>query len=285
MDPEQQATDPASQAEDQSSQAPAADQDPPGVTMEPGEEAPTEPAAAGAQEDPGAGDSTDTPFDQEAVNKRINKLTFEKHEERRLREEAEAKAQEKEAELAKLKAKEAEIEIPPMPDTFDPEYQEKLKKRDDAIAELAKVNAKKELAEQSAAQRAQEAIEAHQAEVQKHVNTMYSEAEKLGVKQDELQKADGILVQYIKNPELAVFIISQPDAALLVKHLSSSPQELDKLSKMTTAAAAAYIATTVAPKAQELKPGLTNTPDPLKLPKGKGAKEEPNPYMKGVVME
>jgi hypothetical protein len=52
---------------------------------------------------------------------------------------------------------------------------------------------------------------------------------------------------------------------------------------MDSLSAAGYIATSVLPNAQKLKPETTQTPEPLDIPDGKGAPEvNPNDeYMKG----
>ena len=224
-------------------------------------------------------------INQEAVDKKINKLTFEKHEEIRKREEVEKTLKEAQERLAKLEGKGQVVEVPPMPDPTDIDYDQKLVAREEAIAANAKLEAQRETAKQAQEEAYQKQIEANAAEVQKHVETMYSGAKDLGVKEDELKEADARVARFINDPELAKFIISQPDSALLVKHLASSANDLTKISQMNPIQATAYLVTTVIPAAAKLKPGVTKTPPPIDVPSGKGGGESQSPFLTGVILE
>jgi len=223
-------------------------------------------------------------INQEKVNKKINKLTFEKFEERRKREALEKEHEKTLAELKKLKGEDDEIVIPPLPDAYDPNYETKLAERDQALQEKAKKAAEIELTkqrEQDELKRKQDA--AREVYITK-ANTMFEAGEKMGISKEEMQKAEGVVTTFIHQPELAQFILDQEDSALIVNHLANNIDELAEIGQMSPIRASAYIATHVVPAAQKFKPAVSNTPDPLEIPKGKAAGNE-DPYMKGVTLE
>jgi len=228
---------------------------------------------------------TDDEINQDKVNSRINKLTFEKHEERRKREAAEKKAKELQDKYEKATTESSEVVIPPIPDTFDPQYEAKIKARDEAIAKKAEADAKAQLAVQQRQDQIKAQQEREQAEIQTAVDNMFKNGKDLGIEKEELLEADGKVATFIRDPSLAKFIISQENSALVVKYLASSAQELEKISTMDSISAAAYIATTIVPKADELKPGVTTTPDPLDIPSGKGGGDKQSPFLTGVEFE
>jgi len=230
------------------------------------------------------GDGSETPLNQEAVDKRINELTFKRHEEKRKREaiEAENERLRKEIEASRMKPK--EIVIPPLPDPYDPEFETKVKERDQALQAKAKADA--DLAANR--KHAEETLASQQRERQeflmKRTEDMFAAGEKLGIKKDEMALAEQKVALFIKDGSLADFILSQDDSALIVRYLSSSAVELEKISQMSPVAASAYIATKIMPKAAKLKPDLPNTPDPLDIPKG-GPGKKKDPFLTGVTFE
>ena len=236
--------------------------------------------------------SEDTPskeseegINQEKVDKKINKLTFEKHEERRKREKVEADRKELQDKFDALTARNDQIQVPPIPDTFDVNYEAKVKARDEALIARAKQDAEQNFA----AQQQQSAIEAtRKAEstaIQKHIDTMLDSCKKLGIEKETLKAADDKVAMFVKDPSLAKFIISQENAALVITYLAASAQELEKISSMDPVSASAYIATAIVPKANALKPGVTQTPEPLDIPRGTGGNPNDSQYLKGVQME
>lgn len=257
-----------------------------GVEMEAGEEAPIEEQEAAPQEQQETTEETETkPINQEAVDKKINKLTFEKHEAKRAAEAAEKRAAEAEAKLKEAQGAADDIVVPEMPDTFDSEYQAKVKARDEAIQKLAQANAQKEILQKQQADELQAAAEAKTQAINNAVTKMYADAKDLGVTDEELKEADKTVANYINDPDLATFMLNLDESALVVKYLASSAQELETLQGMSSIEASAYIATTVVPAAAQLKPNVTTTPDPITIPKGKAGGEKKDPFLDGVEFE
>lgn len=230
--------------------------------------------------DPGekGGDPKDkqTTINQEAVDKKIHKLTFEKYEEKRKREALES-------ELKALKHKAADgadkVEIPPIPDRYDPDFEEKMEARDKAIMEQANANAAVQVDQQNRQQAEAQAL-------QQNITKMYAGAEKLGIKESEMQEADNKVAMFVTDPALAKYILGREDSTQVVKYLADSIVELDELSKMEPTAAAAKIAAEIAPKASEaFKQKTPGAPNPLDIPGGRGAPEKKSKFLVGVEFE
>ena len=120
---------------------------------------------------------------------------------------------------------------------------------------------------------------------QYYMGEMYAGGEQLGIKKDELKVADDRVAMFIHSPDVARYILERKEAPLIVKHLSDSPTELEKLGTMNAVDAAAYIATTVLPKARKLKPRQSNAPDPLDIPGGRPAGAKKDAFLDSVTFE
>ena len=229
-------------------------------------------------------DNTDgRPINQEAVQRKINKAIFARYEEARKREEAERKLEEAERKLAATDSK--TVTVPDMPDLFDPDYDNKVKARDEALRAQAEANAIKALELKNAEQAMQQQAEKEREKITGYISAMYDKAEKLGIKKDDLRQADDMVATFIKDPQLATFIISHDNAAQIINHLASNISELEQISKMNSIQAAAHIVTNVLPSANDFKPAIPSTPDPLEIPNGKPGGDKKSPYLEGVVME
>lgn len=222
-------------------------------------------------------------IDQDAVNKRINKLTFEKYEERRKREEIETKL--KALEQKQQQGDTETVSIPEMPDVFDPQYDQKMADRENALKKAAQLEAKRDYEARIAEKQQQERLNESNQQAQKWVSEMYDQASKLGIEKGDLEKADQTVATFIKDQGLARFIISQKSAPLIINHLAGNITELEHISKLHPIDAAAYIASKVIPDAEKYKPKVTATPDPLDIPDGKAAGKIESEYLKGVIFE
>lgn len=228
-------------------------------------------------------DETDSkPINQEAVQKKINKAIYEKYEEIRKREALEAELTEARKKLDAV-SKDV-VNVPDMPDAFDPDFDLKVKARDEALKKQAQIEAQQIIERQNTEQAMKKAAEAEREKITGYVNNMYTAAEKLGMKKDDLTQADNVVAGFIKDPGLATFIISHDKAPLIINHLASNITELEMISKMNPIQASAYIVASVLPNAQQYKPAVPSTPDPLEIPAGKPAGQK-NPYLEGVVIE
>jgi hypothetical protein len=215
---------------------------------------------------------------QEDIQKRIDKLTYKRYEEKEKRIEAEKKLAEKEAELKKLKKQSEEIEIPPVPDPLEPGYEEKLQRREEALTKRAQLEAQRQLAESQRAEQQQKRIN-------DNVERMYKSAAKLGFSPEEFKKAENNVSMFIKTPEVAGYILDNENSSLIVQYLSGNIEVLEELGNMDPLKAAVFITNDIIPKAKKLKPVTTKTPEPLDVPKGKGGGEGESPYLRDVEFE
>jgi hypothetical protein len=224
------------------------------------------------------------PVNQEAVNRKINKVIAKQKQ-------AEAEAEAVKKELEKYRAKLAEkeksaidVEIPSLPDAWDPEYQAKVAERDRLLQEKAKAEAAAEVQRQRQEELTKQQQEKEREKYIEQTQKMYSAGEKVGIKKEELQKAEQTLALFVKDPSLAQFILAHDDSALIVNHLAANVEELDKISAMPSVNASAHIVSKVLPEAQKFKPTASKAPDPLSIPSGKAAGTD-DPFLKGVQFE
>lgn len=223
------------------------------------------------------------PINQEAVEKRINKLTFEKYEERRKREELEERLRQIEEEAEKQRASQSDIQIPEVPDIYDDDYDTKLKAREEALAKAAAEKAKKDFLKEQQQKEFHAKAQAENSRINKQVDEMYANASKYGISREELDDADRTVSQFLNNQDLAKFILAQKDSALIVKYLASSPIEMEKIRGMDALNASVHIATKIIPETDKLKPGVTKTPDPIDIPEKSGSPRDK--FLEGVTFE
>ena len=211
---------------------------------------------------------------QDAINKKFNRLTFEKYEAQRKFEEIEKKNQALEAKLNKPYG-----DSPPVrPDPLDTDYDQKVvdyeKQKEIYDRQLGAEEYKKQIS-----------AEKKQTEVHGLVSNMYEKAGTYGISQFELSQAEKIVSDNLNSPEVAMFLLKHDDSPLIVKHLANSGEDLAKRRGMTPIDAALYIDKVVSQSAQALKPKTSTAPAPLTIPDGKGAGEKQNEYLKDVNFE
>ena len=209
---------------------------------------------------------------QEAVQKIINEKTFK------------AKQAERDLQAAndKLKAfEEAERErqarqiasVPPLPDPYDDNYDQLMADRDAAIAAKVKFDSDQQLLLQQQQLQQQEQARQEQEKVQKDAAAYTARATELGITQEELQAAGGIVAGFGLSDGLVGHILSDKDGPLITKHLAANPHEGIELASMSPYAVGAYL-DTVRTKAAALKPKQSNAPDPVDSIQGNGV--DPN---------
>lgn len=154
-------------------------------------------------------------------------------------------------ELTDLRAKipeESRPVIPPMPDSFDDDFDTKLKLRDSAIADAARFDERSKYhADQAADKQRKEALE-KQASLSAQINAYAGLATKLGVSKEELSIAGGIVADGGIHEDLAGFIIGDDKGPLITKYLASNPVVFDAIRDMSPVSAAAYIASEIKPR-------------------------------------
>jgi len=224
-------------------------------------------------------------INQEKVNQAINKQHAKFREEERKRKEAEAENQKLLEQLKSIEANKPKPVVPPIPDPYDDDYEAKVKERDDALLAKAKHDAIEASKAEAEKERQQKALEAQQAETQKHINSYEKRSVEIGLDSNEVNKAGQVLVDYGINSDLAMFILQDKDGPLITQHLAANPAELSELLEMSPMMAAVTINSVVRPKAEALKPKPSKAPDPVKGLSGLGPGETVPASIKGAKFE
>lgn len=218
----------------------------------------------------------------DGAQKAINKQHAKYREEERKRIKIENEANELKEKLKAFEEKQEGIVIPPAPDPYDDDYEEKIAARDAVIMQKANQDAQQRVAlDQQNAQ--QEAM--HKAEQERIDSITSSYVDKIkasGLNIDEVTKAGQTVVEYGIDGQLAEFLMQQEDAPFITSYLAKNPVVLDDLRNMSTIEAGLKLTTDIRQAASTLKPQASNAPDPVELLSGNGAIEQGDPLIKGA---
>ena len=234
------------------------------------------------------GEPKDVKPDEEpdGVQKKINKFYREKME----AEEREAAERTKRIEL-ETKLKEATAvelpEIPVVPEYLDPEYDAKMRARDEIIIKHAQAQANEEALAKVQAERVVEEQTKENERIQGMITGFDTRTTELGLSKQALIDSQNVVGKALTGKhEIAQYLLSDENGPLNVLYLSQNTEELDKVCKMPTAAAAVHIATKIAPEAIKLKPNTTNAPKVPYTPEGGRSKvESEDPNLEGCTFE
>lgn len=222
---------------------------------------------------------------QEWANKAIHKQHAKYREEERKRIALENEAAELKAKLEKYEVEKGNVEIPPIPDSFDDDFDEKIAAREEAIRQKAIQDARQQtLQEQQKATR-EAAQKAEQDRFQGVVESYQQKVIQSGLNQAELMQAEQTIVDYGVSGEVAEHIMNQDDAPFITKYLADNPLVLDELRNMTPINAALKINSTIQEAASKLKPSASSAPDPVETLSGRGAGEKVSPLIEGASFE
>lgn len=219
---------------------------------------------------------------QEKANAAFNKQYGEKKQlERDLAAQREINSKHEQAERERQAA--AVGNIPPMPDSFDEDFDAKVAKRDEAIIAQANYNAQNNAYLQQEQLSQQQAAQAQQVKVQESMASYSQKATELGIKQEELQAAGNVVANYNLSQDLVMEILSDSDGPLITKHLAANPQDGYKLAGMSLYSAGKFL-DGIKTKASALKPKTSNAPTPATNLEGNGVDPDANRYKhsKGV---
>lgn len=211
-----------------------------------------------------------------------NKITFSEEQQKVVNDIAakkafEAREAKREAEELRKQLEEAKSKIPqqarpsiPEVDPYSDTYEEDLRKRDEAVKQVAAYErTQAELAEQDQARQQEE--QRKQEEVLAQTIAGYNErAVKLGVSESELRAAGNAVVNYGIDPQVASFILSDDNGPLITKYLSMNPLELESLNKLDPMNAAIRIQSEIKQKASALGIKTPKAPPPVDQLNGSG---------------
>lgn len=236
----------------------------------------TEADLAPASESEGTEDDLKLPPEvQKKVEKRIGKATFQWRE-------AERKAAQLEAELQRIKSQQEAKPVPvvpDIPDPFDPDYEQKVAARDEAVRARAQHDAEQARIAQQEHAAQQQRIEADRQRFNEAAQDYSKRAVALGITPQELQFAGQGVAAYLGNmPELVEEIITDDKGPLITTYLAENVDELEKIVSMTPIKAARYIEANIKPKLTARTSKISKTPEPVQ--KLSGNAPQGNAYFK-----
>lgn len=194
----------------------------------------------------------------EWFQKKINKQTFAQRQAERERDELKTRLEELEK---KSRPTLEDVSIPAIPDSWDENYESKIRERDKAISQKAQVDAARLQREESQALQQQQA-QRQELERAQSLQSQFSEnGKKLGVSQQSLLDAQNAVVDYGVTPDLANALLEDDQGPLMVQYLAANPLDLHDIVNSSPVQAGLRLAEVKA-KAAALKPKPSSAPDP-----------------------
>lgn len=223
--------------------------------------------------------------EQEKVQAAINRQHAKYREEERRRKEVEAKLHELEQRVQGYEASKPEPSIPPIPDPYDDDYDQKIRERDAAILAKAKYDAESEYKT-----KAQEELEntrrtAEQERLQSQITSYQKRVTEIGLNPDSMEAATQKVIDYGVSQSIAQFILEDVDGPLFTAYLAENPIELSELNEMSPMQAAIKMHTDIRAKSSGLKPQRSKAPPPADTLQGNGAGDIKSPYLSGAKFE
>lgn len=223
-------------------------------------------------------------FNQEAANKAINKKHFQYKEEERQRKATEAENKRLQSELETLKQGEAPV-VPDIPDPFSDNYEDQIKARDEALMRKAAYDKQQEFVANQQANAQKQTEEAEQKRFDGLVSGFNSNAVKLGLDAQEVERAGNTVAQYGISADVASYILEDSEGPLIAKFLAANPLEIESLNTLSPMQAAIKLNNEIRTKAASLKPQISNAPDPADILSGGGVPEGQSPLLSGATFE
>lgn len=222
---------------------------------------------------------------EEDHQKRINVQHKKYRDEERARVAAEEERAKLAAELEELRAKSVDLTVPPIPDPYDESYEEKIKRRDEAIRLNAEHEAnQKRLAEQKEKDEAARAAQETKA-YQEKVAGFESNLVKHGLDPSEVTEASKTVLSYGISETFQDVLVEDDDGPLFVAYLAQNPLEIEEMKGMSTLQLLNHLNGDIRQKASLLKPQTSRAPDPPMTIQGGGVPELQESWEKGAKYE
>lgn len=222
---------------------------------------------------------------QDKVQQAINKQHRKYREEERAHQETQRELEAARQELAKARGQDVEPEIPPLPDQYDEDYQEKIQAREAALTAHAEWKGRQSAYAEQEANQQREAHFAAQQELATMADGYAKRAKELGVNGESLQKASEVVTQYGVPDDLVRLLLQDEDGPLMTQYLATDIPMLDKLARMPAMQVGQFIEREVRPKADGLRPQSSDAPAPPETLGGAGPGADILGPHKGVTIE
>ena len=221
----------------------------------------------------------------DGAQKAINKQHAKFREEERLKVAAQNDAKELREKLDAIEANKADVTIPPIPDPYDDDFEEKVKARDKAITHRATQDAQKQVAIDQQSASAEAAKKAENERFQLLIDDYDKRIVTLGLDKTEVRAAGDKVMGYGIPFELVEHIADMDDGPLITTYLAENPILVDDLRHMTSMQAAVKINSDIKLAASAMKPQASSAPDPAETLSGRGAGEKQSAFLDGATFE
>ena len=224
----------------------------------------------------------------EKAQKRFNKLTWEKNEQYRRNKELEKR-------LADLEATKPQESAPlastapavAMPDNdliySDPEeYQKQIKAYNESVLEQARELARTEAMSALEAQQQKAQQTQIQARAKEQEQGFVSRAIDSGIPADKLIESENIVAAYNPHPDVAGFIMDDPNGPEILHYLAQNQQVLSEVVSMPPMRAALKLESL---RAKALTKKASAAPDPISTDSGREPPATESPLLKGATFE
>ena len=217
-------------------------------------------------------DSVEQENTQEWHEKRINKITFKRRQAER---ERDALREENEKLKAGSQPVLSNVDIPPIPDSWDENYEAKIQEYANAVQQKARFDASESqrLAGQAEAQRKSE--REHFNRQQELSETLASSSKKLGIDKAVLDQSQEVLVKQISDSgrdmtRIVDRLLSDPMGGLMIQHLATNQLDMHDII-YASPEDAGFLLAEVKQKAALLKPKSSSAPSPATTLNGRAA--------------
>lgn len=207
--------------------------------------------------------------------KKIDKQTFKQRQAERERDELKTRLEELEKKSAPVLE---DVSVPSIPDSWDENYEAKIRERDNAIQQKARYEA-------SEAQRLERQAEAQRQEERKQFErqqelseALASNSKKLGIDKSDLDRSQEVLVKQISESgrdmtRIVDRLLSDPMGGLMIQHLATNQLDMHDII-YASPEDAGFLLAEVKNKAAQLKPKPSNAPSPATTLSGRATPQK-----------
>lgn len=206
------------------------------------------------------------------MKKKIAKQTFAQRQAERERDELKKKLEEIETKSQPVLSK---ADVPPIPDSWDDNYEAKIRERDNIIMQNAKYEAAEAQRRQAQAEQ-QRKLEPEQFNRRQELSeTLTSNSKKLGIDKVALDKSQTILAQQIEDSKkdmsrIVDRLMTDPIGGLMIQYLAANQLDMHDII-YASPEDAGFLLAEVKQKAALLKPKPSSAPSPATTLSGRGS--------------
>ena len=191
---------------------------------------------------------------QDAINKKFAKLTFERRQKER-------ENQELLDRLAQYEKPPEPTVMPQAPDPFSDNYEQEQQKYQQDLITYGQQKAKQESYQFEQQQKAQQNQIKQAQELQEKAKSYSQRAKDLGVKPEVLQQSGQLIEAYGLSNDLVNTILEDEHGPLITTHLARNPDQLETITRMNPVQAGIYL-TNIKAKFSGIKQKQTKAPKP-----------------------